>query len=194
MLTNPSPNARTARAVSRRRTLRRLRWELLIGGAAEGIYLKNLATHSGRSNRCLRRLVFGAVRVGCAPLWSSHHYGVLGAAAWSVTFGARAASACTKATVARTFLDRSSVGLMCGWVSSSRTQFGVGTRDVWPIDRHHERIDIGGRSRAVIHVIRVLVHIERQNRAGAGERRGVVHGPLIDELAIARRPSEQHPA
>src|SRR5215469_15087638 len=47
MLTNPSPNARTPRAVSRRQTLRRLRWELLIGGAAEGIYLKNLATHSG---------------------------------------------------------------------------------------------------------------------------------------------------
>ena len=40
MLTNPSPNARTPRAVSRRRTLRRLRWELLIGG--RGIYLKNL--------------------------------------------------------------------------------------------------------------------------------------------------------
>src|SRR4029077_12708776 len=35
MLTNPSPNARTPRAVSRRRTLRRARSELLIGGAAD---------------------------------------------------------------------------------------------------------------------------------------------------------------
>src|SRR5262249_54294915 len=39
-----------------------------------------------------------------------------------------------------------------------------------------------------------LVHIERQYRAAAGERRRVIHGPLIDELAITRRPGDQHPA
>src|SRR5437868_2263867 len=40
----------------------------------------------------------------------------------------------------------------------------------------------------------MLVHIEREDRLAAGERRRVVHRPLVDELAVARRPGQQHPA
>jgi hypothetical protein len=43
-------------------------------------------------------------------------------------------------------------------------------------------------------MIRVLVHIEREDRLAAGERRRVVHCPLIEELAVVRRPGEQHPS
>jgi hypothetical protein len=40
----------------------------------------------------------------------------------------------------------------------------------------------------------VLVHIERKDRLPASKGRRMVHGPLIDELPVARRPAQQHPA
>src|SRR5438105_9804406 len=136
-----------------------------------------------------------AVGLDRAAIWPSCHYDALARTARSVTSAhARAADALNSPTVARTSVDRSAGDVMCGGcVCGSRTQFAVGTRGVRPINRGHERVDIGGRSCSVIHVIRVLVHIECQDRASAGERRRVVHRPLIDKLAIARRPGEQHP-
>ena len=89
--------------------------------------------------------VFEAIDLGCAALWSSYHQSVL-AAGWPVNSGASAASACYEVTVARTRLDRNSVGLMCRRVCSSRTQVAVGTRDVRPVDYRHKGVDIGGGS------------------------------------------------
>src|SRR6516162_9372987 len=182
MLTNPSPNARTPRAVSRRRTLRRSRSELLIRGGADVDVSQKLRGTLGALNQVSPE-VFEAIDLGCAALWSSYHQSVL-AAGWPVTSGASAASACYEVTVARTRLDRNSLGLICRQVCSSRTQVAVGTRDVWPVDRRHEGIDIGGGSCSVIHVIRVLVHVECKNWLAAGKCRRMVHRPLIDELAI----------
>src|SRR5215213_3664153 len=59
---------------------------------------------------------------------------------------------------------------------------------VLPTDRVHEGVDIASRLSAEVDVVGMLVHIERQDRRGAGERMAVVGRPLIDELAIARRP------
>src|SRR5262252_5571374 len=70
MLTNPSPNARTPRAVSRRRRLRRLRWELFIGGAAAWAYFKNFAGTPGTIKRLFPEMGLWAVGSGWAALWS----------------------------------------------------------------------------------------------------------------------------
>src|SRR5438128_271147 len=51
MLTNPSPNARIPRAVSRRRRLRCPAPGLLIGVLQRWTFLKNFTAHAGRSNR-----------------------------------------------------------------------------------------------------------------------------------------------
>src|SRR5215469_3973080 len=56
-----------------------------------------------------------------------------------------------------------------------------------PAYRAHEGIDIGGRLGAVIHVIGVLIHVEREDRPSAREVRRVIRGPAIDEAMVARR-------
>src|SRR5215813_9250504 len=58
-------------------------------------------------------------------------------------------------------------------------------RDVFPVDVVHESIDVGGGLRAVINMIRVLVHIERQNGTRSGQTAGMVRSPLIDEFFVA---------
>ena len=63
-----------------------------------------------------------------------------------------------------------------------------------PADGQHERVDIARGLGAVIQVIGVLVHIEREDRRAAGQRMAVVGCPLIDEPSVARRPRQQHPA
>src|SRR6266700_1211022 len=65
--------------------------------------------------------------------------------------------------------------------------------DRFPANRVHERIDIGRGFRAIIDMIGVLVHIERENRRAAGERVAMVRGPLVHQLAVARRPRQQNP-
>src|SRR6516164_1337216 len=77
ILTNPSPNLRTPRAVSRRRTLRRSRSKPLIGGAAEVDLSQKLRDTLGAFKRLSSKIDLG---LGCATLWSSYHYSVLGAA------------------------------------------------------------------------------------------------------------------
>src|SRR3954468_10846729 len=52
---------------------------------------------------------------------------------------------------------------------------------ILPGNRLHEDIDIFCGGGAVVHVIGVLVHVEHHRRAAAGERRGVIGGPLIDQ-------------
>src|SRR5260221_244788 len=42
-------------------------------------------------------------------------------------------------------------------------------------------------------MIGVLIHVEREDRPAARERMAVVGCPLIDEIAIACRPGEEHP-
>src|SRR5690349_15370054 len=57
-----------------------------------------------------------------------------------------------------------------------------------PVDGGHEGADIIAGLGAVVDVIGMLVHIEREDRRSAGERMAMVRGPLVDELAVARRP------
>jgi hypothetical protein len=52
---------------------------------------------------------------------------------------------------------------------------------VIPADHVHEGVHIRACSRAVIDVIGVLIHVEREDRLATGERRRVVGGPLIYE-------------
>src|SRR6266566_5137500 len=67
-------------------------------------------------------------------------------------------------------------------------------RDVLPADVLHERIDVLRRRRPVIHVIRMLVHVEGEDRTAPGETVRVIGRPLIDELPVARRIGQEHPA
>jgi hypothetical protein len=78
--------------------------------------------------------------------------------------------------------------------SSLFRYFGEQSIDILPAHGVHESLDIGAGLGAEIDVIGVLVHVERQNGRAAGERVAVIGGPLIDELAVAWRPSEQNPA
>src|SRR5712692_8398075 len=77
--------------------------------------------------------------------------------------------------------------------ASSRPKLGVGVRDARPIDDRHEGIDIGGGSRAIIDVAGMLVHVEREDRPSARERRRMVRRPLIDEALASRRIRQEHP-
>src|SRR5216683_1600982 len=63
-----------------------------------------------------------------------------------------------------------------------------------PVDRFHERIDVATRLGAIVHVIGMLVHVERDNRPSARNRIGMVSSPLIDETFVAGRIHQQHPA
>src|SRR5882757_2594748 len=57
---------------------------------------------------------------------------------------------------------------------------------VVPIDGLHEGIDISARLGAVIHVIGVLVHVERDHRPATGDRIGVISRPLVDQPLVVR--------
>src|SRR5688500_3299454 len=63
----------------------------------------------------------------------------------------------------------------------------VSIRGAVPVDVLHPGIDIRRRLRAVVDVIRVLVHVERENNRAVAERGRMVGRPLIDELCAARR-------
>jgi hypothetical protein len=51
---------------------------------------------------------------------------------------------------------------------------GIGIR---PADCLDERIDVVASLGAVIHVIRMLIHVQREDRLPTGQRRRVVRGP-----------------
>src|SRR5689334_5058401 len=65
---------------------------------------------------------------------------------------------------------------------------------VSPANGPHESVHVCCRFRAKVDVIGVLIHIEGENGCAAGKGMTVVRCPLIDELAIARQPRQQHPA
>jgi molybdate/tungstate transport system ATP-binding protein len=62
-----------------------------------------------------------------------------------------------------------------------------------PVDGFHESIDVAARLCAIVHVIGMLVHIERNNRPAAGNRIGMIGRPLIDQSFVMRRIHQQHP-
>src|SRR5215468_269937 len=93
----------------------------------------------------------------------------------------------TAATITATRLEKLMVGSFARVFSPGRWLSLVQSRHVVPADVFHEGIDVLGRRCAVVHVIRVLVHVERENRRAACEAMCVVRGPSVDELAVARR-------
>src|SRR5262245_29987355 len=78
--------------------------------------------------------------------------------------------------------------------SLERLSLSEQSLDVAPANDVHEGIDIACRLGAEVHVIGVLVHIERENRRATRQGMAMVRRPLVDELAVARRPRQQHPA
>src|SRR6187455_602279 len=73
-------------------------------------------------------------------------------------------------------------------------QFVEEVAGVSPTDRLHECFDVASGLGAEVDMIGVLVHVEREYRRCARKRVAMVGSPLIDQLAIARRPRQQHPA
>src|SRR5215217_8037868 len=65
---------------------------------------------------------------------------------------------------------------------------------VLPVDVLHVSVDIARGLRAVVDVIRMLVHVEGENDDAVAERSRMVRGPLIDKLSAARRVTQQHPS
>src|ERR1051325_9391015 len=60
----------------------------------------------------------------------------------------------------------------------------IKTGHVFPVDVAHESIDVGRRFCAVVNVVGVLIHIERQNWGRASETVGMIGCPLIDEFLV----------
>ena len=58
----------------------------------------------------------------------------------------------------------------------------------------HHLIDIGGRLRAEIEMIGMLVHVEREYRHPTRQAVRVIRRPLVDEPAQPLRPGQDHPA
>src|SRR6267142_1359071 len=66
--------------------------------------------------------------------------------------------------------------------------------DVRPVDVFHERIDVFRGGRAVVDVVGVLVHIEREDRRASRHAVGVIRCPLVHEPPVAMGVREKHPA
>src|SRR2546428_2465564 len=110
-----------------------------------------------------------------------------GSAARAVTGAATIATSPRKTIVfnAWDFMGRSSL--------SSRVRL-MEPGDVRPVDVLHECVDVLRRRGAVVQVVRVLVHIERQDRRGARHAVRVVGRPLVHQFAVAVRVGEEHPS
>src|SRR5262245_66163870 len=63
-----------------------------------------------------------------------------------------------------------------------------------PANDVHECVDVARGLGTEVHLIGMLVHIEREDWRAARQCVAMVGRPLIDELAIARRPRQQHPS
>src|SRR5262245_37156305 len=66
--------------------------------------------------------------------------------------------------------------------------------DVRPVDVLHERVDVLRCRGAVVQVVRVLVHVERQDRRRTRHAMRVIGRPLVHQFAVAVRIGEEHPA
>src|SRR2546422_363391 len=67
-------------------------------------------------------------------------------------------------------------------------------RNPLPMDVFHECIDVCCRLRAVVDVIRMLVHIKREDRCRTDENMRVVSRPLIHEPVASVRPDKKYPS
>src|SRR5690242_8237497 len=56
--------------------------------------------------------------------------------------------------------------------------------DLLPIDVLHEGVDVASRRRPVVEVVRVLVHIEDEERLTASRERGVIPRPVVVQVAL----------
>src|SRR5262245_32406929 len=65
--------------------------------------------------------------------------------------------------------------------------------DRLPVDVLYERVDVCPRVRAKFDVVRVLVHIEREDGNAARDGRRVLGRILVDQPSVARDVDEQHP-
>src|SRR5258708_332256 len=66
--------------------------------------------------------------------------------------------------------------------------------DSSPANDAHEGVDVTPGLSAEVDMVGMLVHIERQDWRAPSQRVTMVGRPLIDELAVARRPRQQHPS
>ena len=64
----------------------------------------------------------------------------------------------------------------------------------WPANDAHEGVDVTRCLGPEVDVVGVLVHVERQDRGASRQCMTMVGRPLIDELAITRKPGQQHPS
>src|SRR5262245_35602636 len=71
--------------------------------------------------------------------------------------------------------------------------FGEKLIRIGPTNRAHESIGVARRLGAEVHVIGMLVHIERQDRNATRQHMAVICRPLIGKLSIVRRPRQQYP-
>ena len=76
----------------------------------------------------------------------------------------------------------------------TRSQHRLACLDCGPVDIAHKSGDIGGRAGALLDVVRVLVHVERQYRDGAGDALRMIGGALIEQAVIPRHVAEEDPA
>ena len=58
----------------------------------------------------------------------------------------------------------------------------------------HKGIDVRAGGGTEVHVVRVFVHVQRQDGGAARHCVCVVGGPLVDQRALARLKNQQHPA
>jgi len=64
---------------------------------------------------------------------------------------------------------------------------------IFPTDYFHKGIDVTGSLGAEIQVVRVLVHIEREDRPTARQPMRVIGGPLVDKAPKTVGPNENGP-
>src|SRR6266581_4184679 len=65
---------------------------------------------------------------------------------------------------------------------------------VGPVDVLHESIDVRRCFRAIVHLIRMLVHVERQYRRAMREALCMVGRPLVQQDPVSMQIRQQHPA
>src|SRR5437762_1628017 len=119
--------------------------------------------------------------------------------ACSTAFQSGSAAAAGTASATRTPNPTTAYWICCSLRSlitaapSSRVRL-MQAPGVRPVEVVHERVDIFRGGRAVVDVVGVLVHIERQDRRASRHAVGVVGRPLVYELAVAMGIGEKHPA
>src|SRR5215469_13615778 len=79
-------------------------------------------------------------------------------------------------------------------VGVTRDEAGEQLVGVRPAHGIHEHVHVAAGLGTEIHMVGMLVHIEREDGLPIGERVAMIGSPLIHELAVASRPREEDPA